>query len=329
MRSIPVALAWLCLLLLGGPAAAADSQYDLQYYDVGPGDHPHDVAPAPDGTVWYTGQHKGVLGRLDPKTGQVSRIPLGKGSRPHGVIVGPHGNAWVTDGGLNAIVRVNASTERVKVFPLPKAGTNANLNTAAFDRDGRIWFTGQTGIYGRLDPATGDMDVWNAPKGRGPYGIAATPSGDIYYVSLAGSFLGKPDLESGATTVIEPETKDAGTRRVWADSKDRLWVSEWNAGNLSLYDPVAERWTVYKLPGEAPHAYAVFVDDRDMVWVSDFGANAILKFDPETEIFESFPSDREGAAVRQMLGRPGEMWGAESGTDRLVVIRSGEKEARN
>jgi len=65
----------------------------------------------------------------------------------------------------------------VKAFPLPKAGTNANLNTAAFDADGRLWFTGQTGIYGRLDPDTGDMDVWNAPKGMGPYGIAATPSG--------------------------------------------------------------------------------------------------------------------------------------------------------
>ena len=56
------------------------------------------------------------------------------------------------------------------------------------------------------------MDVWDAPKGVGPYGISATPSGDIYYVSLAGSFLGKPDLETGETTVIEPKTKDAGDR---------------------------------------------------------------------------------------------------------------------
>jgi streptogramin lyase len=62
--------------------------------------------------------------------------------------------------------------------------------TAAFDGQGRIWFTGQTGIYGRLDPATGKMDVWDAPRGVGPYGITATPSGDIYYVSLADSFLG-------------------------------------------------------------------------------------------------------------------------------------------
>ena len=103
--------------------------------------------------------------------------------------------------------------------PLPASRGGANLNTAAFDGKGRIWFTGQTGIYGRLDPVTGKMDVWDAPKGIGPYGITATPSGDIYYVSLAGSFLGKPDLETGETTVIDPKTKDAGTRRVWSDSK--------------------------------------------------------------------------------------------------------------
>ena len=31
--------------------------------------------------------------------------------------------------------------------------------------------------------------------------------------------------------------------------------------------------------------------------------------------------DKRGASVRQMLGRPGEAWGAESGNDRLVVVR--------
>ncbi len=323
MRRHAICLAAL-LVVLALPAAA-----EVQYFPVGEGDHPHDVAPAPDGTVWYTGQYKGVLGRLDPKTGGVERIPLGDGSRPHGVIVGPDGAAWVTDSGLNAILRVDAKSKEVKVWPLPKAGINANLNTAAFDGKGRIWFTGQAGIYGRLDPATGAMDVWDAPRGVGPYGIASTPQGEIYYVSLAGSYLGKPDLESGETEVIEPKTEQAGTRRVWSDSKGRLWVSEWNTGNLGVYAPAAKNWTVFKLPGEAPQAYAVYVDDKDKVWLSDFGANAIVKFDPVTERFESFPSDREGAAVRQLNGRPGEVWGAESGTDRLVVIRDRGKEASN
>ena len=63
------------------------------------------------------------------------------------------------------------------------------------------------------------------------------------------------------------------------------------------------------------------VDERDKVWLTDFTANAIVKFDPATEKFESFPSTRRQAAVRQLLGRGNEVWGAESGVDRLVVVR--------
>ena len=312
--------AGLLSLLLASPALAQQ----VQYYDVPEGDRPHDVAPARDGSVWYTGQRAGVLGRLDPATGKVERVPLGEGSAPHGVIVGPDGAAWVTDSGLNAIVRVDDKTQEVKAWPLPKERAKANLNTPAFDGKGRIWFTGQSGIYGRLDPKTGEMKVWDAQRGVGPYGITATPAGDIWFVSLAGSYLAKPDLETGETTIIDPPKKDSGPRRVWSDSTGRLWVSEWNAGTLSVYDPQKKMWQTWPLPGDIPRAYAVFVDEKDKVWVSDFPANAIVRFDPQTETFLSFPSDREHADVRQMLGRPGELWGAESGTDRLVVVRYGE-----
>jgi len=58
------------------------------------------------------------------------------------------------------------------------------------------------------------------------------------------------------------------------------------------------------------------------VWVSDFSANAILRFDPQGETFNAFPSDKSDASVRQLAGRPGQVWGGESGNDRLVVIQS-------
>ena len=51
-------------------------------------------------------------------------------------------------------------------------------------------------------------------------------------------------------------------------------------------------------------------------------ANAIVRFDPVTEKFNAFPSDKPGANVRQMDGKPGEAWGGESGTNRLVVIQT-------
>ena len=136
--------------------------------------------------MYFTAQRTGKLGILDAKTGKIEEVPLGQGSAPHGVIVGPDGAPWITDSGQNAIVRVDPKTREVRRWSLPEDAANANLNTATFDQRGRIWFTGQNGFYGQLDPATDDMKVWKAPRGRGPYGIATTPSGEVYYASLAG-----------------------------------------------------------------------------------------------------------------------------------------------
>jgi virginiamycin B lyase len=311
----------LVLAVLGAAESTALAQ-DTQAFQLPEGAFPHDVAPAPDGKVWYSAQRNGALGILDPATGRSREVKLGPKSAPHGVIQGPDGAAWLTDGGQNAIVRVDAKTEEVKVWKLPANSGYANLNTGAFDRDGVLWFTGQSGIYGRLDPRTGDINVWKAPGGAGPYGIAATPGGDIYYASLAGNHIARIDKASGAAAVIEPPTKGQGARRVWSDSKGRIWVSEWHAGQLGLYDPKANSWREWRLPGERPRAYAVYVDDHDIVWVSDWGADAIVSFDPATETFRSYPSSEKGAGVRQILGRPGEVWLPESALDRLMVIRT-------
>jgi virginiamycin B lyase len=300
-------------------AAATAHALRVREYRVPAGSHPHDVAPAPDGTVWYTAQATGALGRLDPATGKVTEIPLGDGSAPHGVIVGPDRAAWVTDGGLNAIVRVDAQTGDVTRYPLPASSGYTNLNTATFDRRGVLWFTGQSGIYGRLDPRTKALRVFRAPNGPGPYGIATTPKGQVWYASLAGSHVARINIQTGKATVLRPPTRDQGARRIWSDSRGRLWVSEWNAGKVARYDPATRRWREWRLPGQA-QPYAIYVDDKDIVWLTDFATSAIVRFDPKTARFTRVRL-RSGADVRQLLGRPGQLWGAESGADRLVVVR--------
>jgi virginiamycin B lyase len=300
------------------------SKSALKEFPVPPGSQPHDVAPVVNsGNVWYTAQASGKLGWLDPNTGSTQEIALGQGSAPHGVIIGPDGAPWITDGGLNAIVRVDPQSKKVQVFPLPQNSGYANLNTATFDHHGMLWFTGQSGVYGRLDPSTGKIQVFNAHRGPGPYGITTTTNGDVYYASLAGSYVGHINVTTGAVTVLNPPTQDQGARRIWSDSHGRLWISEWNAGKLALYEPALNKWQEWRLPGSSPMPYAVYVDNHDIVWLSDFGANAIAKFDPTKQKFEVFPLSTPNANVRQILGRPGEIWGAESGLDRLIVLRIG------
>jgi virginiamycin B lyase len=317
------AISAVLLLALAGLSAAQEARPTIEEFPVPPGSRPHDVAPALDGGVWYTAQSAGALGWLDPATGETRHVDLGRGSRPHGVIVGTDGAPWVTDAGQNAIVRVDPETGEVTVFPLPADAPDAHLNTLAFDAAGTLWFTGQTGYYGRLDPQSGTVEAFPAPRGSGPYGITATPDGEVYYASLAGSHIARIDPDTAEATPIDPPTRRQGARRVWADSRGRIWVSEWNAGQVAVYDPATGAWREWRLPGNSPQAYAVYVDEEDKVWLSDFGSDAIVRFDPETEEFQAFDPPSRRTQVRQLNGRPGEVWGAGSSVDTLIVIRTG------
>lgn len=308
----------LVLTLLVKVAAGAE----VEEFVLPKGDHPHDVAPAADGGVWYTAQHAGALGWLDPASGATRHIPLGNGSSPHGVIVGPDGAPWITDSGLNAIIRVDPQTDRVQRFAPPPGTPYMNLNTATFDPRGILWFTGQAGYYGRLDPVNGEMKVFEAPRGRGPYGICTGADGNVYYASLAGSHIARVDPDTAAAEVIEPPTPGQGARRVWGDSQGHIWVSEWNAGRLGRYHTATGQWREWRLPGDRPRAYAVYIDVVDRVWLSDFGGDAIWRFDPDGENFTRFSLPGANASVRQIHGRDGEVWLPQSANDKLAVIRT-------
>src|SRR5262245_64013295 len=99
-------LAGIAILVAIDAGVAAE----VAYYQLPGGTGPHDVAPAANGTGWYTGQRKGLLGRYDTKAANNVEIPLGPNAMLHGVVVGPDGVGWVTVGRLMAMVRGDAKS---------------------------------------------------------------------------------------------------------------------------------------------------------------------------------------------------------------------------
>ena len=225
----------------------------------------------------------------------------------------------MTDGGLNAIVRVDPDTSAFRGFRLPPSTGYANLNTATFDRRGILWFTGQSGIYGRLNPKTGAMRVFRAPVGTGRTGSRRRRKGRSSTPRSRGATSREINVRTGKATVIRPPTAGQGARRVWSNSKGRLWVSEWNAGQGRPLRPGHAEVARVGRPRACP-ALRRLRRRQGLRLADRLRAERARAFRAGHGKFTPVPL-RAGADVRQLLGRPGEVWGAESGADRLVVVR--------
>jgi virginiamycin B lyase len=164
----------------------------------------------------------------------------------------------------------------VTVYALPDERSNANLNTATFDTNGMLWFTGQSGVYGKLDPKTGVISVWDAPKGSGPYGMASAPDGSVWFASLAGNYIAHIDTQSGAATVVEPPTPNQSARRVWVDSKNKVWVSDFGNNAIVNFSARRNEWKSYVLPSASANVRQLLgrnVGFYNEIWGAESGTN--------------------------------------------------------
>lgn len=280
-----------------------------------------DVAPDPDGSVWFNAQWSGALGHLNPSTGELKLYPLGPGSHPHGVVMGPDGDLWICDES-NTIRRFNRRTKAITNYqlkPFPISLGYGNLNTPTFDKRGVLWFTAQNGYYASLNPSDGAIKVVPAPGGFGPYGITTTPSGEVWYTNLAAAHIARINTTTAAVDAVVPipDSSAHGSRRIWSDSAGNLWITTWGNGTLYRYNPRNKQWSAYKLPGLGPRGYSTYVDANDKVWMSDFGTNAVLMFDPTQESFTIFPGNRGNIQVLQMAGIGSRVWAGMQGVDQL------------
>ena len=134
-----------------------------------PGSRPHDPLATKDGSLWYTGQMSGVMGRIDPKTGAIREYPLKTGhSGPHGLTEDKAGNVWFTGNAASYIGKLDPRTGAVTEYKIPDP-TVKDPHTLIFDHEGILWFTAQqSNRVGRLDPTTGDIKLINPPSAAIP-----------------------------------------------------------------------------------------------------------------------------------------------------------------
>jgi virginiamycin B lyase len=299
------------------------------------GQRARDPVEAPDGSIWWAGMWANLVGRINPKTGEVLEYTLPEGAKPHSVTPDQEGNIWYTGNSNGTIGKLDPRTGRITEYKMPDPAAR-DPHTAVFDKKGTLWFTlQQSNMVGRLIPATGEIKLATmpAPKSR-PYGINLSSEGVPWVACNGRNCLVKIDPETMAIREYPLPNTNTTVRRLDFASDGMIWYVNSSQGRLGRLDPKTGQVKEWPSPsGPKSHPYAIAVVD-DIVWYNESGQrpDALVRFDPKTERFQSWPIPSGGVyagIVRHMRPtREGNLLIHQTSTNRIILVTLKRPNAR-
>jgi virginiamycin B lyase len=291
------------------------------------GQRSRDPVQAPDGSIWWAGQWGNLIGRIDPKSGDMKEYALPENAMPHSVTLDPQANVWYTGNKNGTVGKLDPHTGKITEYKMPDP-TATDPHTAIFDRKGTMWFTLQhSNQVGQLHPDTGDIKLVTlpTPKSR-PYGIKLDAHGALWVACNGSNCLVRIDPETmDVREYLLPDSKTT-VRRLDFASDGMLWYVNSSQGRLGRFNPHTGDVKEWPSPsGPTSHPYAIAVVD-DIVWYNESGKrpDTLVRFDPATEIFQSWaiPSgDIHAGIVRHMRPtREGNLLIHQSSTNRILLV---------
>ena len=179
-----------------------------------------------------------------------------------------------------------------------------------FDKEGRLWTSGDNTRLGMFDPAkfdparpeeteVGAQTAWahiDPATGKsamgGGYGIIISPvDGTVWRANYPGIFgqAPLPDLTGNYIDKFDPKTKaykrypiplpGYGPRGIDASTDGRLWFGT-GSGHLGRFDPVTEQFTYWETPGPKMKGTGKEIGSADFhyyIWVDQFNTLGLGK----------------------------------------------------
>jgi virginiamycin B lyase len=261
------------------------------------GQRSRDPIEAPDGMIWWTGMYASLVGRLDPKTGEMKEFPLPPTARPHSIIPDTEGNIWYTGNSNATLGKLDPKTGKITEYKT----TARDPHSAVFHRNGMMYFTAQNArMIGRFSPVTGEtMEIPTEPN---PYGIQIAPDGTLWVAFNGTNKIGAVNPDSLAIRYYEVPDASSRIRRLGLGSDGIVWYGNSTRGRIGRLDPKTGEIKEWPSPsGPTSHPYAVAVIN-DIVWYNESGMrpDTLVRFDPKTEKFQSWPIPSGYGIVRNM-----------------------------
>ena len=271
---------------------------------------PHDVLVDADGTAWYSDFGEQFIGKIDPKTGNVTDYPIPelKKGFPQGTLelqLDKEQNLWVSMMYQGGIAKFDRKSQKFQVYAVPKEWQGDHtqqsmVNPVNSHVDGKVWTNNQDthAIY-RLDVATGqyenlgEFQIPGANRSINAYGIPTDSQNNLYLLEFSSNNIGRIDAKTKEFKVFSTVTQNSRPRRGRFDEQDRLWFAEYGANGIGMLDPKTgniQEWRV-PLPWSAP--YHVTPDKNGDVWAGSMWTDRVTRLNPKTSTFTDYLLPRE------------------------------------
>ncbi|HZP48106.1 MAG TPA: hypothetical protein VFB07_06220 [Vicinamibacterales bacterium] len=289
------------------------------------GSRPHDPEPGPDGSIWWTGMFANVIGRVNPKTGEIKEYPLKTpGSGPHGLELDAQGQVWFTANQAAYIGKLDPKSGDVVEYKMPDGVRDPH--TPLFARDGMLFFTAQnSNTVGRLDPKTGEIKVQRTPTERAnPYGMVFTTKGVPFVCDFGTNKIIEINPDTLAIKEYPLPNAESRPRRIAISPDDIIWYADYSRGYLGRLDPKTGQATEWPSPsGPKSQPYGITYQGGAIWYVeSAIKPNVLVRFDIATQKFQSWIIPGGGGVVRNIKttddGKNIVM--AESGVNKIALV---------
>ena len=282
------------------------------------GQRSRDPIEAPDGSIWWTGMYASLVGRLDPKTGEMKEYPLPPTARPHSIIPDADGNIWYTGNSNATLGKLDPKTGKITEYKT----TARDPHSAVFHRNGMLYFTAQNArIIGRFSPVTGETT--EVPTEPNPYGIQMGSDGTLWVAFNGTNKIGAVNPDTLAIRYYEVPDATSRIRRLGLTRDGMVWYGNYTRGSIGRLDPKTgevKEWQSPSGPGSQPYALAVA---NDVIWYNESGMrpDALVRFDPKTEKFQSWVIPSGIGIVRNMwVTRAGNLLIHQSSSNRVGLV---------
>lgn len=325
------------------------TEYDLPT----PSHAPHDVVVDKEGFVWYADFGRPFLGKLNPKTGVVTEYPLPilKPGYPEGANpteLDQVGNIYVGRLKQAAVAFFDRKTETVKQWSVPAEYNNERAHVGMMappSRDGTIWFTEPPSArLHRLDTKTGKIETsmpfgsagaglvsigympdTSTQRPHAMYGLSADSKGNAYIFDMGGGTITKVDARTMKVTYYPTPTPNSGPRRGTMDAQDRLWIGEYYANKVAMFDTKTGEFQEWAQPGPWGRAYDAMVDKNGEVWTGGMHTDYLYRLNTKTGEWVQYLLPTLNINLRRMGGvdsstSPVTVWVGENLQGRIAKV---------